>query len=143
MKNIHNYDEIIDMPYQKSIQHPHMSNADRAAQFAPFAALTGHKAVLHETARITDQRKILDENQITMINQQLQDILLQIHHHPHIQVTYFLKDQIKKGGEYITITKRLKKIDEYEHILLFEDGTNIYIHDIYEIEMKPIINEID
>lgn len=143
MNNIHNYDEIMDMPYQKSNQHPHMSNADRAAQFAPFAALSGHMAVLHETARITDKKRILDDNQVTLINQQLQDILLQVHHHPYIQVTYFLQDQTKSGGEYITITKQLKKIDEYERILLFMDGTKIHIHDIYEIEMKPIINEIE
>lgn len=83
MNYIHDYSDILKITYQKSSRHPHMSRKERAAQFAPFAALTGHKEVIKETARLTDSKKRLDENQKILVNYQLQEILHQFPHHPY------------------------------------------------------------
>lgn len=133
--NIHNYDNIIELPYHKSIRHPHMARIDRAAQFAPFAALTGHKEAIKETARITVEKKILDENKKAILNNNLQIILAKITLHPQIKVIYFLEDQKKQGGKYLTVVQNIQKIDEYSRMIVLIDGTKINFDDIYEIEL--------
>lgn len=142
MKNIHNYDDIIALPHHVSKKHPQMSLEDRAAQFAPFAALTGHKESIKEIARITDLKKILDENQIETINLELQHIQEQIKNAPLVKVTYFISDDKKDGGKYVTKTAYIKKIDEYQNLLILEDNLKIKIVDIYCIKMLSLEKKI-
>lgn len=135
MNDIHNYDDIKDKPYQKSTHHPHMSQMDRAAQFAPFAALTGHKETISETARLTDHKKILDENQLYLLNLKIQEVIQNLKQHPLLQLTYYVSDTKKEGGHYHTLIKRIHKIDEYLHLLILEDGIKIPIEDIYDLDI--------
>ena len=99
IKNIHDYSDIINLPYKKSKRYKHMSQKNRAAQFAPFAALTGHKQLIQETQRLTEDKKELDENKKSILNQKL---LYFIETKEKIKITYFKKDQKKSGGDYLT-----------------------------------------
>ena len=110
-----------------------MSNYDRAAQFAPFAALTGYDDAVKETARLTDKKVELDEYSKDALNERLNMIQDAIDEQPEVSITYFLLDKKKSGGAYVTATDRVKKIDEYENIVLLQDGTKIPIDDIAEI----------
>ena len=134
-QNIHSYDDIIDLPHPISKKHPQMPVRDRAAQFAPFAALTGHKEAISETERLTDRKKILDENRNMLNNERLQEILLHIKEQPKIRVTYFKSDERKEGGAYLTLIMNLKRIDDYNRRLIFSDYSWIPLDDIYEIEL--------
>lgn len=134
-QNIHSYDDIIDLPHPISKKHPQMPVRDRAAQFAPFAALTGHKEAISETERLTDRKKILDENRNMLNNERLQEILLHIKEQPKIRVTYFKSDERKEGGAYLTLIMNLKRIDDYNRRLIFSDHSWIPLDDIYEIEL--------
>lgn len=134
-QNIHSYDDIIDLPHPISKKHPQMPVRDRAAQFALFAALTGHKEAISETERLTDRKKILDENRNMLNNQRLQEILLHIKEQPKIRVTYFKSDERKEGGAYLTLIMNLKRIDDYNRRLIFSDHSWIPLDDIYEIEL--------
>lgn len=134
-QNIHSYDDIIDLPHPISKKHPQMPVRDRAAQFAPFAALTGHKEAISETERLTDRKKILDENRNMLNNERLQEILLHIKEQPKIRVTYFKSDERKEGGAYLTLIMNLKRIDDYNRRLIFSDQSWIPLDDIYEIEL--------
>lgn len=109
-----------------------MSMHDRAAQFAPFAALTGHSEAIEETARLTDKKIELDEHKIEIINQQL--LYLKQLSLPLVTITYFIEDSKKDGGSYITKKEKIKKIDEYEQIILLNDQTIVPIYDILSIE---------
>ncbi|WP_028042197.1 hypothetical protein [Candidatus Stoquefichus massiliensis] len=135
MSAIHSYDDIKDIPYQKSRHHPHMSQMDRAAQFAPFAALTGHKETISETARLTDHKKILDENQIYLLNLKIQKVIQILKLHPLLQLNYYKSDTKKDGGHYYTLIKRIHKIDEYQCLLIMEDNIKIPIEDIYDLDI--------
>ena len=128
------YDDIINLPHKQSSRRPHMSMIDRAAQFSPFAALTGHDAAIKETARLTDRKIELDEYRKVELNAQLQQILEHVAERPRVIVTYFLPDKYKEGGAYVTHSGAVKKIDEYEQIILMSDGTRIPIEDVAEIE---------
>ena len=127
------YDDIINMPHHRSKKHPHMPIIDRAAQFSPFAALTGHEAAIKETARLTDRRIELDEYEIAALDERLQQLRAKVKGFPKITVTYFLPDDRKAGGEYVTITGNVKKIDEYGKCLMMDDGTRISIDEIIEL----------
>lgn len=129
----HQYDDIINLPHHQSATRPHMSNYDRAAQFAPFAALTGYDDAVKETARLTDKKVELDEYSKDTLNERLNMIQDAIDEQPEVSITYFLPDKKKSGGAYVTATDRVKKIDEYENIVLLQDGTKIPIDDIAEI----------
>ena len=131
--NEHRYDDIINLPHHQSATRPHMSNYDRAAQFAPFAALTGYDDAVKETARLTDKKVELDEYSKDALNERLNMIQDAIDEQPEVSITYFLLDKKKSGGAYVTATDRVKKIDEYENIVLLQDGTKIPIDDIAEI----------
>lgn len=128
------YDDIINFPHHQSATHPHMSMRDRAAQFAPFAALTGHAAAIAETARLTEDKIELDEYEIAALDTQLQLIYEHISEHPVISVTYFRPDNKKSGGAYLTKIGEVKKLDDYEKKLIFEDGVCVSIPDIIEIQ---------
>lgn len=135
LKNTTKYDDIIDRPHPVSKRHPQMPLSDRAAQFSPFAALTGHEAAIKETARLTEERIELDENSKSILNEQFQMILERMEQNPVILVTYFQPDARKEGGLYTTCSGRVKKIDEYMRIFLMEDGTRIPVDEIFKLEI--------
>ena len=129
------YSDIIDLPHHVSRIHKQMPISDRAAQFSPFAALTGHSEAIFETARIIDQKLELDDQQKIMINKQLNDIKTLITQHPMITITYFIQDTKKEGGLYSTITGKVKKINEIDQMLILDNNINIQFDDIYNISM--------
>jgi len=128
------YDKIIDLPHHQSKNHPQMPLRDRAAQFSPFAALTGYDDLVVETARITHEQIELDESQLEVLNQKQAFLALHISEKPLVEVTYFVADRKKSGGEYVTKQGVLKRIDEYHKTYIFTDGTVIFISDIIQIE---------
>lgn len=128
------YEDIIHLQHHTSTSRPHMSAHDRAAQFSPFAALTGYDSAITETARLTETRVELDEYSKTDLNEKLRIIQDHIAQHFEVSITYFHPDNMKAGGAYITTTGCVKKIDEYEHVVLMQDGTEIPINDILEID---------
>lgn len=130
------YDDIINLPRPISTKHPAMSLHDRAAQFSPFAALTGFGAAIIETARLTDSRVELDEYIKADLNARLAILQDQMDQQPKVSITYFQRDSLKAGGAYITSSGCVKKIDEYERVLVMEDTTKIPIDDILEIEAE-------
>lgn len=129
------YEDIIHLSHHVSPKRPQMSMKDRAAQFAPFAALTGHEEAVRETARLTDSKIELDENEIQLLDQKLQYLEAQAKQ-PVIEITYFLPDQRKSGGAYVEVQGRIKRIDRYHHCLRMEDETIIPIDDILKIDEK-------
>ncbi|MDD2234679.1 MAG: hypothetical protein PHZ11_06495 [Desulfitobacteriaceae bacterium] len=124
------YDDIINLPHHRSTTHPHMSSHDRAAQFSPFAALTGYEDAVAETARLMDKKIELDEYSKSDLNERLNIIQGALNEQPEVSITYFLPDKNKSGGAYVTVTSGVKKIDEYEHIVVMLDATKIPIDDI-------------
>lgn len=129
---------IISLPHPTSAKHPRMPLSDRAAQFAPFAALSGHSAALAETARLTDQRMELDEDARAALDLKQQLLLERIKERPEITVTWFQPDAKKDGGRYIVSTGRLKRIHEADQVLVLADGLRIPIGDIVELESECI-----
>lgn len=127
------YDDIIDMEYQKSDRYAHMSLRDRAAQFAPFSALTGYSDVVDETGRMTEGRRALDEYEIEAINRELQYALENIYAKPLATFIYFISDKRKSGGAYRTVTERIDRIDEFEKRVLLQTGEIIPIEDIFAL----------
>ncbi|WP_066716216.1 hypothetical protein [Clostridium sp. Marseille-P299] len=128
------YDDIIHLPHHVSTKHPHMALIDRAAQFSPFAALTGHGAAIKETARLTDERVELDEYMKNVLSNKLQIIAERLKDKPEIEITYFQPDEKKNGGAYVTAAGSVKKIDKYERIVVMTDRKEISIDDIVAIE---------
>lgn len=130
------YDDIINMPHHVSSTHPHMSDMDRAAQFSPFAALTGYDDAVKETARLTEQRIELDEYEKEEINARLQYINRVLPDSPEIVIKHFEKDMLKDGGSYVMSDGYVKKIDGYENAIVMMDGKIIYIDNIVKIQIK-------
>ena len=130
----HKYDDIIRLPHHVSKKHPQMSPLNRAAQFSPFAALTGHEDALHETARLTDSFAELDENRIEQLNEQFRLIRENLEQKPECEITYFQPDGKKSGGGYVTIRGRIKKIDPYERLIIFTDGTILPMDYLFSIK---------
>lgn len=133
MQYTNKYDDIINIPHHVSKTRPQMSIHDRAAQFAPFAALTGHGEAIKETERLTDGQVELDESEIMLINEKLKMVCEKISEHPEVAVTYFVPDERKAGGKYITVEGAVKKIDVYRRELVLMDETRIELGDVVEI----------
>lgn len=131
--DISKYDDIINLPHHVSKKHPQMSIEARSAQFAPFAALTGHSDTIKETARLTNERIEIDEELKTIIDNKLQIIQEQISLRPEVSITYFMSDEKKNGGEYVTVVGNVKKIDEYKQVIILTDNTIIPINDMIDI----------
>lgn len=131
------YDDIMNLPRHVSKTRPQMPTIKRAAQFAPFAALTGHEAAIKETARLTEEKIKLDESMKSALNDKLRIIVEQIKDQPEIAVTYFQPDAKKSGGSYVTAIGAANKVDEYERIIIMNDGTVIPISEIISIEVRP------
>lgn len=138
----HKYDDIINLPHHVSARHPRMSPLDRAAQFSPFAALTGHGAAIKETARLTEEWIELDESRKEMLDERLQMLREHISRKMEITFTYFKPDEKKNGGAYLTVTGTIKKIDEYEHRIIMENGTALNIENLFSIEGE-LFRELD
>ena len=128
------YSDIINLPHHVSKNHPQMSREARAAQFAPFAALTGYDDVIHETARLTDRQVELEEYDSERLNRIFSELMDCLEEHPVVTVSYFKSDEHKAGGAYVTVTGQLKKIDTYEQIMKMEDGTVIPIGSIMDLQ---------
>lgn len=134
MEISHRYDDIIDLPHHVSEKHPQMPMLDRAAQFSPFAALTGYDAAIVETARLTDQKRELTEEQKQVISKGLHELQKRIKNDPLVTVTFFKPDDRKSGGAYRTVTGNAKKVDAYLDMLLLTDGTAIPFDSILSLE---------
>lgn len=132
-QDTHKYDDIINLPHHVSKSHPQMSLLNRAAQFSPFAALTGHEAAIQETARLTDSFIELEEDRKERLNEQLQMVMENLEQKPECEITYFQPDEKKTGGSYVTVCGRIKKIDRLEHRIIFTDGTALPIKHLYSI----------
>ena len=128
-----NYDDIIDRPHHVSERHPQLSKASYAAQFSPFAALTGYDGIVSEAARLTDERVELGETEMSILSAKLQIIGDHIKEQPEVELTYFKKDKKKTGGAYLQKIACIKRIDDVERIIYFTDGTNLPIDDITDM----------
>ena len=129
------YDDIINLPHHVSTAHHRMSMLERAAQFQPFRALNGYEAALGETARLTEDRIELTEDEKALLDAKLQKLADQIAGHPLVTVTFFQPDKKKTGGAYVTTTGQLKKIDDFEGVLILLGGERIVIEDILDIQL--------
>ena len=128
------YDDIIHLPHHVSKTRPQMSMMDRAAQFSPFAALTGYDAAIKETGRLTDEKIELGEETKAVLDRKQRYLSDMISVQPEITVTYFLPDERKSGGTYLSVTGKLKRIDEHERMMILTDGKKIPLDDIMDIE---------
>ncbi|MDR2515419.1 MAG: YolD-like family protein [Christensenellaceae bacterium] len=137
------YDDIINLPHHVSSTRQHMPVSDRAAQFSPFAALTGHDAAVKETGRITEQKTELSEDAKAYLNEQLNMIQIRIDEMPVVSITYFVPDKKKAGGEYVPVTGTVKTIDEFERTVVMWDKTRIPIDDILEIIFTSTVEEVE
>ena len=128
------YEDIVNLQPHISKKHPQPSMMDRAARFAPFAAITGYEEMVLEEARVTEERIDLDEGTLSLLNEKLNMIQEFLDEEPEIKITYFEPDKKKTGGAYVSITGVVKRIDEYEHLVIMTDGKKIRIDDIFGLE---------
>ncbi len=133
------YDDIITLEHPVSKVHLRMSVMDRAAQFSAFAALSGYEDAIDETERLTETYTELDEGEKEILNEQLLKIKENIASHPAATCTYFEPDPKKEGGAYRTYSGKVRRIDEYEKKLVFEDGTGIWIGSLRDITVDPAL----
>lgn len=131
------YDDIIDLPHPTSQNHPRMSLHDRAAQFSPFTALTGHHAAIAETGRLTDQRVEMDEYEMARVDAELQRLQELLPGGPTASITYFVQDERKNGGSYQTVTGEVKRIDAVGGVIQMTDRREMPIKDIFSVEIVP------
>ncbi|MGN1078025.1 MAG: YolD-like family protein [Candidatus Gallimonas sp.] len=124
------YDDIIDLPRHRSLTHPHMAATDRAAQFAPFAALVGFDEAIGETARLTDERPRLDEQQLARLDELLTEITA--NPNANVRVTYFVADERTEGGRYEQAEGAIKRIDGFSKTITLESGEQIPMEDIVD-----------
>ena len=130
-----NYDDIINLPRHVSDKHPHMSIHDRAAQFAPFAALTGHSEAVSETARYVDEKIDLGEDAIKEIQDALNYIQEHISESPQVTITYFVADDRTRGGRSVTETVKIKFVDNLEQNIKFDNGICVKFENIFDIKL--------
>lgn len=130
------YNDIIRLPHHVSRNRPQMSFSARAAQFAPFAALTGHDDAIRETARLTDDYTDLDEDRLSLLNLRINIINDNIYQRPLISFRCFIPDSRKSGGSYEQFTGNVRIIDEYERMIILTDGTKISIDSVVDINGK-------
>lgn len=134
-ERVSEYADIIDLPHPVSASHPQMSVYDRAAQFSPFAALSGYEGAIQETARRTEKRVELDESEKSVIDEQLKRIQAMLTEQPEVRITYFLPDEYKEGGAYVTATGHARKIETVEHVLILREGDRIPIPDMIAVDI--------
>lgn len=132
------YDNIINLPHYELKNHRRMSMDSRAAQFSPFAALTGYSEAVKETARLTNNKRDISEDMKSIIDMKLQIIGENIKGRPEINVLYFEADKRKNGGEYIEYSGNVKRIDTVEEVMIFTTNKKIYLKNIYDITSETL-----
>lgn len=132
------YDRIITLPHHTSLKRSPMPMINRAAQFSPFAALTGYEAAVSETARLTDAKIELTEDSRAELDRKQQRLTELTAEHPVVTVTFFVPDERKHGGSYRTVTASLRGIDSVEHILRLNDGSRIPLDDILDLQSEAL-----
>ena len=132
LQETHNYDDIIHLSRPKS-RRIAMSNYDRAAQFSPFAALTGFEAAIEETGRLTDDRIELDEGGRQLLDEQMRAVLEVLPQQPKVEITWFSYDERKAGGTYIRTTGHVKKVDQYHGKIILTDGQTIPLGEVFSV----------
>lgn len=141
---IDKYRDMLYMSHHVSNKRPKMAISDRAAQFSPFAALTGHDAAIKETSRLTERKIELEESEKVLLDEKLRILSANIKDSPDIRIKYFEADELKSGGKYINIHGSVSKIDYYNRIVHFDNGINVNFDDIYEIDgeiFRNVYNE--
>ncbi|MBQ4045962.1 MAG: hypothetical protein II627_05885, partial [Lachnospiraceae bacterium] len=129
-----NYDDIIDLPYPHPSRHAPMPLNKRAAQFAPFSALSGYEDVIEETARWTDDKVELDQSSVNILNEKMMVLQSLMGQRPEITLIYFQPDARKDGGAYVSVTGIVKKIDYISRTLILEDGSRVPMEEVRELE---------
>lgn len=129
-----NYEDIINLPHHVSQKRRHMSLYDRAAQFAPFAALTGYDDAINETARFTDNPIDIDDNARTILDNKMSEIRNMVA--PDVTITHFVPDALKDGGSYISTSGIIKSIDDNQQTIILQDGMRISPENIIDIQIK-------
>lgn len=130
------YDDMIDLPRPISMKHRPMPMSDRAAQFAPFAALSGYEDAIGEAARLTDEQLSLGEDEQSELNEKLRLLIANAEAHPEVTVTYFQPDRKKKGGSYVSKTGAFKRVHADVQMIEFTDGTRIALSSILDMEAE-------
>ena len=128
------YADIINLPHHVSKRHRQMPLEERAAQFAPFAALTGFEAAIKETGRLTDDRIELDVAALSALDMKYQLLMEALDEAPEVTITYFQPDERKAGGKYVSAVGTVKKIDDFERRITMRDGTRIPMDDVLSID---------
>lgn len=128
------YNEIMGLPHHVSKTRPQMPMSDRAAQFAPFAALTGYDAAIKETGRLTDERIELDVEALSALDMKYQLLMEALDEAPEVTITYFQPDERKAGGKYVSAVGAVKKVDDFERRITMQDGAKIPMDDVLSIE---------
>ena len=136
LQKTHKYDDIIHLSPPDSGRRAKMSNYDRAAQFSPFAALTGFDAAIAETGRLTDDRIELDEGGKQLLDEQMRAVLEILSDQPRVTVVWFCYDERKAGGTYVSTTGNVKKVDTYTGRLLLTSGQAIPLGEIFQITLE-------
>lgn len=134
--DLHNYDDIINLPHHVSPNRRRMSNVERGAQFSPFAALTGYEAAVEEAARLTDGKKELTEEMKAIIDAKIQAISEHPDAEPQVTITYFKPDERKEGGAYVRVTGAVKEIDRLGKTIVLTGNTRIPMEQIREIDAE-------
>ena len=133
MRMNNRYDEIMGLPHHVSKTRPQMPMSDRAAQFAPFAALTGYDSAIKETGRLTNERIELDEEALTALDRKYQLLMDTLDDAPEVTIIYFQPDERKAGGQYVSATGTVKKVDTFGRRILLQDGTRIPLDSVYDL----------
>lgn len=130
------YEDIIHLPHPVSKTHPQMSLQNRAAQFAPFAALTGYGDAVEETARYTETKAEITEEQQARINEALEEIQARLGERPLVEVVHFVPDRLKEGGQNEVTTGVVKRLDPLRKVLVMEEGPEIEFADLIRIVLR-------
>ena len=128
------YEDIINLPHHVSPTRPQMPMSDRAAQFAPFAALTGYDAAIKETGRLTDEKIDHDEEALTALDMNYQFLMDALDAAPEVTITYFQPDERKAGGKYVSAVGVVRKVDDFERRITMQDGAKIPMDDVLSID---------
>lgn len=131
--NIRKYEDIINLPHHQSKTRPHMPLRDRAAQFSPFQALTGYGEAVNEAARLTDRKEELPSDVMEELNRKLTLLQQNRKECPKITITYFVPDEKKEGGAYVTEEVQVRSVDEYERVIVLTDQKKIPIENIRDM----------
>ncbi len=135
MKDPHRYDDMLHLPHHQSTHHLPMSRMNRAAQFSPFAALTGYDQVIRETSRLTDAKVILDESARLELDKTLSELMASGGSASEVMVTFFEKDSRKEGGAYISEKGKVSKVDDLQRSITLQSGRTIAMDDILELKV--------